>query len=143
MLKQIRNKLITLGGRTQEATKDSTEAPSLGIGYNSRVKESVSTAVKGTRLITLKKTPEPESIALARSIRDGRTKLLRRLSFISKEDKQPTKSAKEVHLTNTRKGGYSPTDRVQDPNTDELKDFKRADGKLFTKDSEAYKQGEL
>jgi hypothetical protein len=112
MLKRIRNKLATLGGRTQEVTKDSTEAPSLGIGYNSGVEESVSTAAKGIGLITLEKTPEPESIALARSTRDGRTKLLRRLSFISKEDKQPTKSAREVHLTNTRRGGYSPTDRV-------------------------------
>jgi hypothetical protein len=76
------------------------------------VEESVLTAAKGTRLITLKKTPEPESIALARSTGDGRTKLLRRLSSISKEDEQSTKSAKEVYLTNTRRGGYSPTDRV-------------------------------
>jgi hypothetical protein len=112
MLKQTRNKLATLRGKTQEATKDSTKAPSLGISYNLRVEESVSTAVEGTRLITLKKTPEPESIALARSTRDGQTKLLRRLSSISKEDKQPTKSAREVHLTNTHKGGYSPTDRA-------------------------------
>jgi hypothetical protein len=87
MLKRIRNKLITLKGRTQEVTKDSTEALSLGISYNSGVEESVLTAVKGTRLITLKKTPELESIALAKSIRDGRTKLLRRLNSISKEDK--------------------------------------------------------
>jgi hypothetical protein len=87
MLKQIRNKLITLKGRTQEVTKDSTEASSLRIGYNLGVKESVLTAVKGIRLITLKKTPELESIALAKSIRDGRTKLLRRLNSINKEDK--------------------------------------------------------
>jgi hypothetical protein len=71
MLKQTRNKLITLRGKTQEVTKDSTEALSLRIDYNSRVKESVLTTIKGTRLITFKKTPEPESIALARSIRDG------------------------------------------------------------------------
>jgi hypothetical protein len=142
MLKQTRNKLATLGGGTQEATKDSTEAPSLGIGYNSGVEESVSTAVEGTGLITLEKTPEPESIALARSTGDGRTKLPRRLSSIGEEDEQPTKSAREVHLTNTRRGGYSPTDRAQDPNTDELKDSKRADGKLFAKDSEAHEQGE-
>jgi hypothetical protein len=112
MLKRTRNKLVTLRGKTQEATKDSTEALSLRIGYNSGVKKSVLTAAKGTRLITLEKTPEPESIALARSIRDGRTKLLRRLSSISKKDKQLTKSTKEVHLTNTRRGGYSPTNRV-------------------------------
>jgi hypothetical protein len=87
MLKQTRNKLITLRSKTQEVTKDSTEAPSLRIGYNLRVKESVLTVVEGTRLITLEKTPELESIALARSTRDGQTKLLRRLSFISKEDK--------------------------------------------------------
>ena len=87
-----------------------TEASSLGIGYNLRVEESVLTAVKGTRLITLKKTPEPKSIALVRSTRDGQTKLLKRLSFINKEDKQPTKFAKEVHLTNIYKGRYSPTD---------------------------------
>jgi hypothetical protein len=86
MLKQTRNKLVTLRGRTQEATKDSTEALSLGIGYNSGVEESVSTAVEGTGLITLEKTSELESIALARSTRDRRTKLLRRLSSISKED---------------------------------------------------------
>jgi hypothetical protein len=107
------------------------------------VKKSVLTAAKETRLITLKKTPEPESIALARSIRDGRTKLLRRLSSISKKDKQPTKSTKEVHLTNTHRGGYSPTNRAQDLNTNEPKDFKKADKKLFIKDFEAYKQGEL
>jgi hypothetical protein len=87
MLKQTRNKLATLKGRTQEVTKDSTKASSLGISYNLRVEKSVLTAVKGTRLITLEKTPEPESIALARSIRDGQTKLLKRLSSISKEDK--------------------------------------------------------
>ena len=87
MLKQIRNKLITLRDRTQEATKDSTEASSLRIGYNSRVKESVLTAVKGIGLITLKKTSKLESIALIKSIKDRRTKLLRRLSSISKEDK--------------------------------------------------------
>jgi hypothetical protein len=60
---------------------------SLGIGYNLGVEESVLTVVKGTRLITLKKTPEPESIALARSTGDRQTKLLRRLSSINKEDK--------------------------------------------------------
>jgi hypothetical protein len=60
---------------------------SLRISYNLRVKESVLTAIKGIRLITLKKTPELESIALAKSIRDGQTKLLKRLSFISKKDK--------------------------------------------------------
>jgi hypothetical protein len=87
MPKRTRNKLATLRGRIQEVTKDSTEAPSLGIGYNSGVEESVSTAAKGTGLITLEKTPEPESIALARSTRDGRTKLLRRLSSIGKKDK--------------------------------------------------------
>jgi hypothetical protein len=87
MLKQIRNKLITLKSRIQEATKDLTKASSLGIGYNLRVEESVLTAIKGIRLITLKKTLKLESIALAKSTRDGRTKLLRRLSFISKEDK--------------------------------------------------------
>jgi hypothetical protein len=87
MLEQIRNKLVTLRGGTQEATKDSTEALSLRIGYNSGVKESVLTVVEGTGLITLKKTLELESIALARSTRDGRTKLLRRLSSISEEDK--------------------------------------------------------
>jgi hypothetical protein len=48
-----------------------------------------------------------------------------------------------VHLTNTHREGYSPTDRAQDLNTDKLKDFERADGKLSTKNSEAYKQGEL
>jgi hypothetical protein len=64
-----------------------TKAPSLGIGYNLRVEESVLTVAKGTKLITLEKTPELESIALVRSTRDGRTKLLRRLSSISKEDK--------------------------------------------------------
>jgi hypothetical protein len=87
MLKQIRNKLVTLRGRTQEVTKDLTEALSLGIGYNSGVEKSVLTTIKGTGLITLEKTPELESIALARSIRDRRTELLRRLSSISKEDK--------------------------------------------------------
>jgi hypothetical protein len=86
MLEQIRNKLATLGGRTQEVIKDLTEASSLGIGYNSGVEESVLTVAKGTGLITLEKTLEPESIALARSTRDGQTKLLRRLSSISKED---------------------------------------------------------
>jgi hypothetical protein len=70
MLKQTRNKLVTLKGRTQEVTKDSTEASSLKISYNSRVKESVLTAVKGTRLITLEKTPELESITLTRSTKD-------------------------------------------------------------------------
>jgi hypothetical protein len=64
-----------------------TKASSLEISYNSRVKESVLTVVKGIELITLKKTPELESIALAKSIRDRQTKLLKRLSFISKEDK--------------------------------------------------------
>jgi hypothetical protein len=64
-----------------------TEALSLGISYNLRVEESVLTVVEGTRLITLEKTPELESIALARSTRDERTKLLRRLSSINKEDK--------------------------------------------------------
>jgi hypothetical protein len=63
-----------------------TEALNLEIDYNLRVKESILTVVKGTRLITLKKTPELESIALARSIKDGQTKLLKRLSFINKED---------------------------------------------------------
>jgi hypothetical protein len=70
MLKQTRNKLVTLKGKTQEVTKDSTEASSLKISYNLRVKESVLTAVKGTRLITLEKTPELESITLTRSTKD-------------------------------------------------------------------------
>jgi hypothetical protein len=83
-----------------------TKALSLRIGYNLRVEESVLTATKRTRLITLEKTPELESIALAKSTGDGQTKLLRRLSSISKEDKQSTKFAKKVHLINTRKGGY-------------------------------------
>jgi hypothetical protein len=70
MLKQIKNKLITLKGKTQEVIKDSTKALSLGISYNSRVKESVLTVVEGIRLITLKKTPKPKSIALTRNTRD-------------------------------------------------------------------------
>jgi hypothetical protein len=71
MLKQTRNKLITLRGKTQKATKDSTEALSLRISYNLKVEENVLTVVKGIGLITLKKTPELKSIALARSTRDG------------------------------------------------------------------------
>jgi hypothetical protein len=142
MPERTRNKLATLGGRTQEATKDSTEAPSLGIGHDSGVEESVSTAAEGTGLITPKKTPEPESMAPARSTGDRQTKLPRRLSSIGKEDKQPTKSTREVHSTDTHRGGYSPTDRVQDPNTDEPKDSGRADGKSSAEDSEAHEQGE-
>jgi hypothetical protein len=64
-----------------------TKASSLGIGYNLRVEKSVLIVIKRTRLITLKKTPELESIALTKSIKDRQIKLLRRLSFISKEDK--------------------------------------------------------
>ena len=64
-----------------------TKALNLEISYNLGVKESVLTIIKGIELITLKKTPELESIALAKSIRDRQPKLLRRLSFISKEDK--------------------------------------------------------
>jgi hypothetical protein len=60
---------------------------SLKISYNLRVKESVLTVIKGIGLITFKKTPELESITLVKSTRDGQTKLLKRLSFISKEDK--------------------------------------------------------
>ena len=86
MPERTRNKLATLGGGTQEATKDSTEAPSLGIGHNSGVEESVSTAAKGTGLMTPEKTPEPESMAPARSTGDGRTELPRRLSSIGEED---------------------------------------------------------
>jgi hypothetical protein len=112
MLKQIRNKLITLRGRTQKATKDSTKALSLGISYNLRVEKSVLTVVEGIGLITFKKTLKLESIALVRSTGDRQTKLLRRLSSISKEDEQLTKFAKEVHLTNIYKGGYSLTNRV-------------------------------
>ena len=48
-----------------------------------------------------------------------------------------------MHLTNTRRGGYSLIDQAQDLNTDEPKDFRRADKKLFIEDSEAYEQGEL
>jgi hypothetical protein len=64
-----------------------TKALSLRIGYNLRVEESVLTIIKGTRLITLKKTSKLKSIALVRSTRDGQTKLLKRLSFINKENK--------------------------------------------------------